>query len=135
MELTRRLVGQAIEKGASDIHLEEGCPIALRLNGSISILEEVLTSAQMDSLLGELLDPEKLAHFHKHGDLDTSKGIEGLSRIRINAYVSNLKNCLTLRILPDSLPQWEQLGLPPKLHQPGPSTQGSDSLHRPHRLG
>ena len=85
MDLTRRLIGQAIEKGASDIHLEEGSAIAMRLNGSISILDEVLSSEQMATLLGELLDPEKLANFHKHGDLDTSKGIEGLSRIRINA--------------------------------------------------
>ena len=112
MELTRRLIGQALEKGASDIHLEEGSPVAMRLNGSISILDEQLSSEQMATLLAELLDPEKLEHFHKHGDLDTSKGIEGLSRIRINAYVSNLKKCLTLRILPDSLPKWEQLGLP-----------------------
>ena len=60
MELTRRLIGQALEKGASDIHLEEGSPVAMRLNGSISILDEQLSSEQMATLLAELLDPETL---------------------------------------------------------------------------
>jgi twitching motility protein PilT len=38
--------------------------------------------------------------------------LDGLSRIRINAYVSNERRCLTLRILPDNLPRWQDLGLP-----------------------
>ena len=66
----------------------------------------------MNRLLLEIVGDEKLQQFEKTGDLDTSIGIEGLSRIRINAYVANERRCLTLRILPDSLPRWQDLGLP-----------------------
>ena len=66
----------------------------------------------MDKLLEEIIGAEKTQMFNETGDLDTSIGLEGLSRIRINAYVANEKRCLTLRILPDNLPKWQDLGLP-----------------------
>lgn len=112
MSIARQLVSFAIQAGSSDIHLEENSPIAIRVNSDIRILDNVLSSKDMDQLLGELLDEEKQQQFHQRNDLDTSIGLEGLSRIRINAYVANERRCLTLRILPDQLPKWQKLGLP-----------------------
>lgn len=112
MSIARDIVGFAIKAGSSDIHLEEGSPIAIRVNSDIRILDNILGSSDMDKLLSEIIGPEKVAQFNKSSDLDTSIGLEGLSRIRINAYVANEKRCLTLRILPDNLPRWQDLGLP-----------------------
>lgn len=112
MSIAREVVGFAIKAGSSDIHLEEGSPIAIRVNSDIRILKNVLSSGDMNRLLEEILGKEKLIQFNSSGDLDTSIGLEGLSRIRINAYIANEKRCLTLRILPDSLPRWQDLGLP-----------------------
>ena len=112
MSIARQLVSFAIQAGSSDIHLEENSPIAIRVNSDIRILDNVLSSKDMDQLLGELLDEEKQQQFQQRNDLDTSIGLEGLSRIRINAYVANERRCLTLRILPDQLPKWQKLGLP-----------------------
>ncbi len=66
----------------------------------------------MDKLLLELLGSEKLNDFNQTGDLDTSIGLDGLSRLRINAYIANERRCLTLRLLPNDLPRWQDLGLP-----------------------
>ena len=115
MQLARQIVQFAIQAGSSDIHLEEGSAIAIRVNSDIRILDNVLSQQAMDQLLSELLSEEKRETFKRSGDLDTSMGLEGLSRIRINAYVANNKRCLTLRILPDDLPRWEDLGLPQPL--------------------
>jgi twitching motility protein PilT len=82
------------------------------VNSDIRILENSLRPADMDRLLEEIVGAEKMEQFNKTGDLDTSIGLAGLSRIRINAYVANEKRCLTLRILPDKLPKWQDLGLP-----------------------
>jgi twitching motility protein PilT len=112
MSITREIVNYAIKAGSSDIHLEEGACIAIRVNSDIKILDHVLRSEDMSRLLQEMLDEQKLAHFQKHNDLDSSISLEGLSRIRINAYISREKRCLTLRILPDDVPQWRDLGLP-----------------------
>ena len=112
MSIARQIVGFAIKAGSSDIHLEEGSPIAIRVNSDIRILQNVMGSEDMTSLLKEIAGEEKLKQYEQTGDLDTSIGLEGLSRIRINAYMANEKRCLTLRILPDNLPRWQDLGLP-----------------------
>ena len=112
MSIARQIVDFAIQAGSSDIHLEEDSPIAIRVNSDIKILENILRPEDMTQLMLELIGEEKLADYQKTGDLDTSIGLDGLSRIRINAYVSNEKRCLTLRILPDNLPKWQDLGLP-----------------------
>ena len=112
MSIARQLVSFALKAGSSDIHLEEGAPIAIRVNSDIRILDNILSSEDMTQLLEELLDTNKLQQFHQHHDLDTSIGLDGLSRIRINAYVASERRCLTLRILPDQLPKWQHLGLP-----------------------
>ena len=112
MSLARQIVDFAIKAGSSDIHLEEGAPIAIRVNSDIRILENILREEDMSKLLLEIVGEEKLQQFQTTGDLDTSIGLEGLSRIRINAYVANERRCLTLRILPDNLPRWQDLGLP-----------------------
>ena len=111
MSIARQIVDFAIQAGSSDIHLEEGSPIAIRVNSDIKILENILGPEDMTQLMLELIGKEKLG-VSENGDLDTSIGLDGLSRIRINAYVSNEKRCLTLRILPDNLPRWQDLGLP-----------------------
>jgi len=112
MSIARQIVDFAIQAGSSDIHLEEGSPIAIRVNSDIKILENILRPEDMTHLMLELIGEEKLKVYQQTGDLDTSIGLEGLSRIRINAYISNEKRCLTLRILPDNLPRWQDLGLP-----------------------
>ncbi len=112
MGLARQIVDFAIKAGSSDIHLEEGSPIAIRVNSDIKILENILRPDDMTKLLLEIMGQEKLEQFQNRNDLDTSIGLDGLSRIRINAYVANEKRCLTLRILPDNLPKWQDLGLP-----------------------
>jgi len=112
MSIAREIIGFAIKAGSSDVHLEEGSAIAIRVNSDIHILENCLRSEDMDRLLQEIIGAEKLKIFNQTGDLDTSIGLTGLSRIRINAYIANEKRCLTLRILPDHLPRWQELGLP-----------------------
>ena len=112
MSIAREIVGFAMKAGSSDIHLEEGSPIAVRVNSDIKISPQNLGTEEMNNLLLELLGAEKNDEFNETGDLDTSIGLEGLSRLRINAYVANEKRCLTLRLLPNDLPKWQDLGLP-----------------------
>ena len=112
MSIAREIVSFAMEAGSSDIHLEEESPIAVRVNSDIKVSPQKLDSEDMDQLLLELLGEEKLNEYNQTRDLDSSIGMEGLSRLRINAYVANEKRCLTLRLLPDKLPKWQDLGLP-----------------------
>ena len=55
MSLARQIVDFAIKAGSSDIHLEEGSPIAIRVNSDIRILENILGSDDMSRLLSEIV--------------------------------------------------------------------------------
>ena len=112
MSISREIVSFAMKAGSSDIHLEEDSQIAVRVNSDIKISSQILDSENMDQLLLELLGEEKLNEYNQTGDLDSSIGLKGLSRLRINAYIANEKRCLTLRLLPDNLKSWQDLGLP-----------------------
>ena len=81
MSIARQIVGFAIKAGSSDIHLEEGSPIAIRVNSDIRILENVLRPEDMTKLLREIVGEQKLQQYEERGDLNTSIGLEGLSRI------------------------------------------------------
>ena len=65
MSIAREIVGFAIKAGSSDIHLEEGSPIAIRVNSDIRILENCLRPADMDRLLAEIIGPEKIEQYNK----------------------------------------------------------------------
>ena len=112
MDIAREIITNAIKANASDIHLEEDSPIAVRINSDMRISSQILKSEDMDKLLKEILSKEEINYFETNRDLDTSVSLEGLSRIRINAYFSSDKKCLTLRILPGTVPNWNEIGLP-----------------------
>ena len=112
MSISREIISNAIKAGASDIHLEEEAPIAVRINSEIKISSQNINSSQMTQIFGEIINDQDIKKFNECGDLDTSIGIKDISRIRINAYISNNRRCLTLRILPNEPPAWEKIGLP-----------------------
>ena len=55
MSIAREIVGYAIQAGSSDIHLEEGSPIAIRINSDITVLPNILKPTDMDRLLSEIV--------------------------------------------------------------------------------
>ena len=63
MSIAREIVGYAIKAGSSDIHLEEGSPIAIRINSDITVLPNVLQPSDMDRLLKEIASEEKIAQY------------------------------------------------------------------------
>ena len=58
MSLARQIVNFAIQAGSSDIHLEEGSPIAIRVNSDIRILKNVLSTDDMSRLLSEIVSED-----------------------------------------------------------------------------
>ena len=60
-------MGFAIQAGSSDIHLEEGSPIAIRVNSDIRILENILGPNEMGHLLSEIVTKDKLEHYNHTG--------------------------------------------------------------------
>ena len=65
MTLARQIVDFAIKAGSSDIHLEEGSPIAIRVNSDIRILENILREDDMTKSSVKSLGKKSFSSFRR----------------------------------------------------------------------
>jgi len=107
----------AVARGASDVHLKLGQPPVLRLDGELepstelaSLGEDDLRSA-LDQVSVEV--PRRRAAFDDSGDLDLAYSAPGLPRFRVNGFRQRGAISLAFRIIPDEIPDFEALHLPP----------------------
>ena len=77
MSLARQIVNFAIKAGSSDIHLEEGSPIAIRVNSDIRILENILGPNDMSRPCPRLLARTNLSNTTAQGTWTHQSGSRG----------------------------------------------------------
>jgi twitching motility protein PilT len=116
MDLTA-LLTRAVELGASDVHLKVGQPPVLRLDGDLGPLEghPPLDDAALSEVLAIVgrRAPEKIQQFHDVGDLDIAYQDGDLPRFRVNAYRQRSAISFAFRVIPKTVPGFEQLNMPP----------------------
>ncbi len=109
----RDLLRTAVESNASDLHLVVGSPPTLRIDGVLAALEmPVLTGEDTKKMVYSILNEIQMEKFEKELELDFSFSLPGISRFRVNIYVS--KECIeaAFRIVGLRIRQPEELGLP-----------------------
>ena len=113
------LLRQAVELGASDVHLSVGKPPAVRLNGHLQQFgkDDKLLPADTDAMAQELLSEEQWKGFMQNGDLDLAYSIGGVGRFRVNIFRQRNSTGLVLRLINSKIPPLEALGLPPILQE------------------
>jgi twitching motility protein PilT len=108
-----QLLREAVEQGASDIHLCEAQPPILRLHGKL-VRQGGLPLARQDmhQICESLIPPDKQEDFRSERDVDFSYSIPGLGRFRVNAYQQRGTPALALRAIPFRIQTLRDLGLP-----------------------
>ena len=105
-----------LDKGGSDLHLSIGYPPMIRLKGElVAIADKPLDDPTMRSLMDELLDEERLNHFHAYRDLDFAYGYEDKARFRANYLYKTTGPGAVFRTIPSEILTAEQLGLAPAI--------------------
>src|SRR5437868_5759665 len=111
------LLTRAVELGASDVHLKVGQPPILRLDGELGPLEghPPLDDTALSAVLATIgrRAPEKIQQFHDAGDLDIAYQDGDLPRFRVNAYRQRSAISFAFRVIPKTVPTFEQLNMPP----------------------
>jgi twitching motility protein PilT len=110
------LLMRAVELGATDIHLKIGQPPICRIDGDLTPMADVapFDEAGLASVLETVgrRAPEKLEHFAQAGDLDIAYQDGDLPRFRVNAYRQRSATSFAFRVIPKTVPTFEQLNLP-----------------------
>lgn len=102
------------EQGCSDVHLAVGVPPLLRMNGELMPIKfRNLGDTELAGYLSELLTPKQRERYDAGADLDFAYSAEGVGRFRVNVYQKVTGVGATIRYIPEEIPQWDELGLPP----------------------
>ena len=111
------LLKRAVERGASDIHLKLRQPPVFRLDGLLDPQADVspLAEADLETALHTVVGSSsaRLERFHEAGELDMAYSAEGLPRFRVNCFRQRGSVSLAFRYIPEVVPTFDQLTLPP----------------------
>ncbi len=108
------IVTAAKDRRASDIHLEAGLPVALRVASNLQLAGEPLSSDLVTSIARHIVGEDLWPEFLERGSADLSRTIEGV-RCRINVMQTARGPGLAIRLLSSFQATVERLNLHPDL--------------------
>ena len=104
---------KVVKLGGSDAHLKVGMPPGIRIAGEIMPQgDQKLYPDETRQIARDLLDQIKWEEFEECGDLDCSYSVPGAARFRVNVMRQRGSISIVLRVIPEKIPTFEQLGLP-----------------------
>lgn len=120
-----KLLRQAVDKGASDLHIQENSCPALRIQGKICFLDiDELDEETVSEMILPLMNEEDTQTFLTMGDVDFAYNCPGVSRFRVNAFNHYGGRGAVFRVIPNEVPTLSKLGLPRVLKTIAESTKG-----------
>ncbi len=110
----RELLQLVVEKKASDLHLTEGEPPILRIDGALVPIEAPrLTGDDMKRMVYSVLTDKQKVKFEEEFELDFSLYLPNISRFRVNVHQQRGSVEAAFRVVLLNIRSLEELGLPP----------------------
>ncbi len=109
------LLRQALEKGATDVHLKAGVMPVMRRHGQLRPINPTappLTGDHIETMAMGLLNEKQRAHFEEFREIDLGYGVTGLGRFRISVFKQRGTFRMVIRNIPFKVPNFEDLSLP-----------------------
>ena len=107
------LLRQVLELGASDLHITPGVPPQVRIDGTLRPMEYArLAQPETQELLSSVMTEDQKATLEENLEVDFSFGLKDMARFRANVFVQRGSIAGALRLIPWSIPSFEDLGLP-----------------------
>jgi twitching motility protein PilT len=118
-EVIKKLL--AVSDKISDLIFSPGRPPQVELIGKLTPVKlegmEMLTPAHTDAIASALIGNNASAResLDKNGSADLSFSLQGLSRFRVNIFKQRGTCAIVMRVVPNEIPSFEDLGIPPGL--------------------
>lgn len=109
----KTLLQVALHYSASDVHLTVGTPPMFRVNGKLNPLgKERLSNTDVRRMLFSLLSGSQREQFELERELDFAVTLSNRHRFRVNAHYQRNTVAVSMRLIPNSIPDMSTLGLP-----------------------
>jgi twitching motility protein PilT len=120
-----RLLAEARQKGASDVHVVPGSPPAFRVHGELmDVSDQPLTREAADALILPMVPKRLRADLERDLGIDFSHVVPGVGRHRVNVFRERRGWSAVVRLIPGEPPRLRDLGLPPIVHEIASLNQG-----------
>lgn len=113
----------SVSDKVSDLIFSPGRPPQVELLGQLRAVKiqglEMLTPAHTHGITQVLLgaNPHNAEKLEKNGSADLSYSVPGCSRFRVNVFMQRGTHAIVMRVIPNRIPSFEELSLPPQLKQ------------------
>src|SRR5712692_3881582 len=111
-DLLRALVG----KKGSDLFITAGFPPAMKVDSKMTpVSQQALTAQHSSMLVRAVMNDKQAAEFEAHKECNFAIAPTGIGRFRVNCFVQMGCVGMVLRVITTSIPNFEDLKLPPVL--------------------
>jgi len=108
-----QLLRQAVEQDASDVHIKVGSPPFVRLDGRLEKTGfDAVTPPETERVAFAIMPKQRADEFLASGEADFAYSVAGLGRFRVNVMRQRGSVGLVLRRVQQTIPSFEDLGLP-----------------------
>ncbi|MEO5344783.1 MAG: PilT/PilU family type 4a pilus ATPase [Magnetococcus sp. YQC-9] len=105
-----------MKRGGSDLFISAGFPPAAKLDGKMTPLSRTpLDAGQSMTLVKAIMNDRQLKEFDTTKECNFAINPPGVGRFRVNAFVQQGQAGMVLRTITTTIPDFDQLGLPPVL--------------------
>ena len=109
----KNILARAIEKKASDVHINVGMPPILRKNTELIDMDfPPVTEEDAKKMVLEMVGQDRFKKFEQKRDLDFSTNLDDGHRFRVNAHYQRETIAISFRVIPNQIPEIDDLHLP-----------------------
>jgi len=110
------LLRAMLAKKGSDLFITEGFPPAMKADGKMTPLSQQALSSQHTAMLCRaVMNDKQAAQFEASKECNFAISPAGIGRFRVNAFIQMQKVGMILRTITTSIPEFDDLKLPPVL--------------------
>jgi len=102
------------DRGGSDLHLASGLEPRVRVSGALQPVEgrKALAEEDLSLMMQELASETQWESFLHTLDTDFAYGLPGVARFRVNYFCQQNGVAAVLRIIPEKIRSFDELGIP-----------------------
>jgi twitching motility protein PilU len=113
-----QLLTQMVAHKGSDLFLSADFPPAIKLDGKLTkVSQQILSGVHTQAVADAIMSDKQKLEFAESSECNFAIAPEGISRFRVSAYVQKGSVGLVIRIIPNTLPNLDVMGMPQALKE------------------